>query len=130
MRRFFGVAVIAALLAGCGAPGAPPPSLGQRSNATFVRQVAGPDTYLGQMPTAVVLMKSGNPGRDTAFCQEFIKLKTAQGALAEATFAPNIILTRWPVRPSTTTAVRPDDCAYLVDNYDFARRRISWPAFD
>ncbi|TWT10914.1 hypothetical protein [Reyranella sp. CPCC 100927] len=115
--------VIAALLAllGCAEPTAPSPALGQRTNPTFVRQVAGPDTYLGQMPTSVVLLKSGNPARDAAFCREFVRLQTAQAALTQSPLAPNVILTRWPVRVAPGDAVRPDDCTYLTDSYDFAR---------
>jgi hypothetical protein len=108
-------------LAGCASQSGTAP-LGPSAGGTFARQIAGPATYLGQMPTAVVLLKPGNTARNLAFCQQFTQIPSAEAALSAAVIAPNIIPTRWPVTATTATTAQATDCAnFLVPSYDYAR---------
>lgn len=117
--------ILVLVVAGCGRGGDATPAagpLGSYDDASFARQLAGPSTYLGQMPTAIVLLKPGNTGRDVAFCRAFARLPTAEAAMAASVIAPNVVATRWPVTASSATVPQATDCAgFLVPNYDYDR---------
>ena len=49
-------------------------------NAVFATQIAGPDTYLSPMPTAVVILKPDNMARNRAFCAAFANVIAPHGA--------------------------------------------------
>ena len=88
---------------------------------TFATQLAGPQTYLAPMPTAVVLLKPDDLNRNRAFCAAVTRLPTAQQALAGSVVAPNLVLTRWLVQLPDVPAARAADCDFLVGTYDYAR---------
>ncbi len=121
--------VLALLIAGCaagtpggslgGAAGAPGPA--RANNPRFATQLAGPATFLAPMPTAVVILKPGDLNRNRAFCEAVTRLPTAQQAMAGATTAPNLVLTRWLVTLPDLPADRAADCDFLVGTYDYAR---------
>lgn len=89
---------------------------------SFATQIAGPDTYLAPLPTAIVLLKQDkDPTRNRNFCEAFKKLPSAPAAMAASVVAPNVILTRWPVNNSSITKAQASDCAQLVLQYDYQR---------
>jgi len=124
MRRL-AVLFLITLLAGC-APYSEQATTGLRgvsppANAIFATQLAGPNTYLPPMPTAVVILKPDDMARNRAFCAAFTKLPTAQEELAKSVVAPNLILTRWLTQLSAVPPERVHDCDYLVGTYDYSR---------
>ncbi len=124
MRRR-AVLFLTTLLAGC-APYSEPATTGLRGvsppvNAHFATQLAGPNTYLPPMPTAVVILKPDDMARNRAFCAAFTKLPTAREELAKSVVAPNLILTRWLTQLSAVPPERVRDCDYLVGTYDYGR---------
>lgn len=120
-------AACAVLLAGCAMDGRPSEATLVRgpdaaANPVFATQLAGPDTYLAPMPTAVVVLKPGDLNRNRAFCAAVTgRLPTAQQALAGSVVAPNLVLTRWLVQLPDVPADRARDCDFLVGTYDYAR---------
>ena len=117
--------VLALLLAGCGSPsyqhataisGVSPPR-----HATFATQLAGPNTYLPPMPTAVVILKPDNMARNRAFCRAVMQLPTAEEEMSRSPVASNLILTRWLTQISEIPPDRAFDCEFLVGIYDFRR---------
>jgi hypothetical protein len=114
--------LLAAAITGCATP--PPP--GARGplavrNPTFATQLAGPETYLAPMPTAVVVLKPDDLNRNRAFCAAVMRLPTAQAAIARSVVAPNLVLTRWLVQMPEVPPDRAADCDFLVGTYDYAR---------
>jgi hypothetical protein len=93
-------------------------------NPIFATQIAGPNTYLPPMPTAVVVLTPDDMARNRAFCLSIAKLPTAQEALAKSVVAPNLILTRWLTQLSEVAPERIRDCDYLVGTYDYSRAAV------
>jgi hypothetical protein len=89
---------------------------------TFATQLAGPQTYLAPMPTAVVILKPDDMARNRAFCAAFTqRLPTVEQANAVSVVAPNIVPTRWLVQLGDVPRDKAQDCEYLVGTYDYAR---------
>jgi hypothetical protein len=102
-------------------PGSPAP-LVAATRPVFATQLAGPQTVLAPMPTAVVILKPGDLNRNRAFCTTITSLlPTAQQALAAAAIAPNLIFTRWLVQLPDEPPERAADCDFLAGTYDYAR---------
>lgn len=124
MRRMF-TFMLVTLLAGCVSynKAATPTSqaVSPPINAHFATQLAGPETYLPPMPTAVVILKPDDMARNRSFCASVVKLPTAQEELAKSVVAPNLILTRWLTQLSVVPPERVRDCDYLVGTYDYGR---------
>jgi hypothetical protein len=123
MRKIAMGLLLTVALTGCstayqpaGFHGVAPPA-----NAVFATQLAGPDTYLPPMPTAVVILEPDDMARNRAFCAAVMKLPTAQEATAKSVVAPNLILTRWLTQLSDVPPDRARDCEYLVGTYDYGR---------
>ncbi len=89
--------------------------------ASFASELAGPDTYLPPLPTAVVLLRPDNMARNRAFCHAALVLPTVQQAEAASVVAPNIIRTRWLVQIADIPPARAADCDFLTGTYDYAR---------
>ncbi len=87
----------------------------------FATELAGPQTYLPPLPTAVILLRPDDMGRNRAFCQATLQLPTVQEAEAASVVAPNLIHTRWLVQSADVPAWRATDCDYLRGTYDYAR---------
>jgi len=125
MMRLAAVLSLILFVAGCEAGGPQTPgqmAVGARpSHPTFATQIAGPNTYLAPMPTAVVVLKPEDMARNRAFCAAFTKLPTVQEELAKSVVAPNLIQTRWLTQLSEMPPDRVRDCEYLVGTYDYAR---------
>ncbi len=121
LARMVGLgAAFAMLLAGC-AEDHGPVGMGPIRHQVFARQLAGPQTYLAPMPTALVVLTDADEGRNLALCEAFARLPTPQAVMQAAAVAPNIVLTRWPVNSADVPPERAEDCNYLVSHYDFAR---------
>ena len=87
----------------------------------FATELAGPQTYLPPLPTAVVLLRPDDMKRNRAFCQAALQLPTAQQAEAATVVAPNLIRTRWLVQLADIPPDRARDCDFLTGTYDYAR---------
>ena len=114
------------LLAGCasglnGRQGALP--LGQVENPVAGTELAGPGTFLGQLPVAIVVLKpdaytgSVDTPRNRDFCAAFQRMPAAAALQAANVIAPNIILTRWPLTVGSATPEQAHDCGFLLANY-------------
>jgi hypothetical protein len=128
LRSLAGAAAL--LLAGCAAPrgdtalpptaspyaGAPPAQA-----AMFATELAGPDTYLPPLPTAVILLRPYDMDRNRALCRAALTLPTVQQAEAASVVAPNLIHTRWLVQIADVPVARATDCDFLTGTYDYAR---------
>ncbi len=115
-------------LAACAVPGQGPGGATTPNQAAapaspaFATQLAGPSTFLGPMPTAVVVLKPDDLNRNRAFCNAFAsRMPTARQALAGSVIAPNLVLTRWLVQLPEIPPERASDCDFLVGAYDYAR---------
>ena len=93
-------------------------------------ELAGPDTFLGQLPVGFVILKPDptSPGsvdtpRNRAFCSEFAKAPTASAIQSRNAIAENIVRTRWPIVVGNASAAEAADCNFLIRNYDHARAR-------
>jgi hypothetical protein len=120
--------LVALVLAGCapGQVGMPPVNQPYSANpsphaASFATELAGPDTYLRPLPTAVVLLQPFDMERNRAFCRAVTALPTVQQAEAASVVAPNLIHTRWLVQIGDIPASRAADCDFLTGTYDYAR---------
>ena len=87
----------------------------------FATELAGPDTYLPPMPTAIIILKPDDMARNRAFCQAAMALPTVQQAEAASVVAPNLIHTRWLVQIGDVPRAHAADCDFLVGTYDYAR---------
>ena len=94
MSRFFVPLVLFLFLAACAVETGVQVKGSAPANAVFATQLAGPDTYLLPMPSAIVLLKPDDMTRNRAFCNAFVNLPTAQEEMAKSVIAPNLILTR------------------------------------
>lgn len=92
--------------------------LGKQTNVVTTRELAGPTTYLGPMPTAVLVLVSGNDARNQQICNAFMTLPTTAQVQAGGV-TPNIIPVRWPMTTDQVTASA--DCTTLLRNYDYSR---------
>lgn len=115
------------LVAAC-ADDLPASSLGQATNLQIGTELAGPDTFLGQLPVAFVLLKpdpanpnSADTPRNRAFCNAFIQGPTAASIQAQNLIAQNIVRTRWPLTVSTAASGSEKDCNFLIANYATSR---------
>ncbi len=118
------MAALALATAGCATMASPPPPPPPNPMGTFealstARELASPGTYLGPTPTAVVVLKSGQTARNTAFCQGYGGLPTVAEGAAGSVTAVNAIPLRWMLKTEPETA--PADCAALLAGYDFPR---------
>jgi hypothetical protein len=111
------------LLASCNSSTFMKPELsgGPAVAPTFATELAGPDTFLPPLPTAVVILKPDDMARNRAFCHAVMALPTVQQAEAASVVAPNLIRTRWLVQIGDIAAAHATDCDYLVGTYDYAR---------
>lgn len=102
-------------------PPPPSPTAGMGTFEAFLtgREFAGPQTYLGPIPTAVVVMKSGQTSRNAAFCQGYLAMPTLPDLSEDAATAPNAIPLRWLLKAEPDSA--PTDCATILAGYDFPR---------
>lgn len=112
---------MALLLSGCAM--APPQDgvlpLGRFEAFLTGRELAGPQTYLGPIPTAVVILKQGQTARNAALCQGYLAMPSLPEISEGATVATNAIPLRWLLKAEPQTP--PRDCATLLAGYDFAR---------
>ena len=121
--------LIAVTLSGCAVPsetGLPQPmprsvNASAPAPAIFATELAGPETFLPPLPTAVVILKPDDMARNRAFCEAAMTLPTVQQAEAGSVVAPNLIRTRWLVQMSDLPASHAQDCDFLVGTYDYAR---------
>jgi hypothetical protein len=125
--------MLAGTLFGC-APSNPSAILGSQRNAPpsaaiFATQLAGPETYLAPMPTAVIILKPDDMAGNRAFCAAMTKLPTAGEAMAKSVVAPNLVLTRWLTQLPEVPPDRVRDCDYLVGTYDYGRAAALMAAF-
>ena len=86
-----------------------------------VREFAGPETYLGPIPTAVVILKAGQTARNTAFCQGYMATPTT-ALLSQDSVASNPVPLRWLLKSAPDTP--PADCAAILSGYDFDRATL------
>ena len=122
----FGLAGVAVAAAGCASMSNPSVQAGSMPEAgapapVFATELAGPDTYLPPLPTAVIVLKPDDMARNRAFCQAALQLPTAQQAEAGSVVAPNLIRTRWLVQIGDVPRAHAADCDFLVGIYDYAR---------
>jgi hypothetical protein len=105
------------------APAAPPAAVDTALAAppVFATELAGPETFLPPLPTAVVILKPDDMTRNRAFCQAAMALPTVQQAESASVVAPNVIHTRWLVQIGDFAASHASDCDFLVGTYDYAR---------
>ncbi len=128
MRRV-AAGALAAAVAGCAPVGGgpvvsrAPPEAGAppAAGALFATELAGPETYLPPLPTAVILLRPDDMERNRAFCRAALALPTVQQAEAASVVAPNLIHTRWLVQVPDVPAARAADCDFLTGVYDYAR---------
>jgi hypothetical protein len=124
MRKLLGVGLFLGL-AGCAIP--PGGELGPANNLQAGIEVAGPDTFLGQLPVAFVVLKPDpggrtiNTRRNQSFCESFITLPTPSALQGSNAVALNIVRTRWPITSSNATLSNSVDCGFLLSNYDTDR---------
>lgn len=121
MSRLFASVMLLLTIAGCASQTGVAVRGSAPAGAVFATQLAGPDTYLLPMPTAIVLLKPDDMTRNRAFCEAFIKVPTAQEEMAKSVIAPNLILTRWITQMKKMPSERAQDCDYLVGTYDYSR---------
>lgn len=126
MPMLWGLALV---LGGCAAQMAPPPpgpapTQGMGTFEAFLtgREFAGPQTYLGPVPTAVVVLKDGQAARNQALCQGYMAMPTVSSLAEGSALAPNAIPLRWLLKDEPDTA--PDACAAVLASYDFARAKV------
>lgn len=123
LRRICVMLVI--IISGCELPNSPATVDGMGGsrpvNPIFATQLAGPDTYLAPMPTAVVILKPEDMARNRVFCAAVMKIPTVSEATAKSVVAPNIIFTRWLTQFGDVPAHRVRDCEFLVGAYDYQR---------
>jgi hypothetical protein len=94
-----------------------PPPAGE----TFATELAGPETFLPPLPTAVVVLRPDDMERNRAFCRAVLSLPTARQVEAASVVAPNLIRTRWLVQIADIPPARATDCDFLTGTYDYAR---------
>lgn len=96
--------------------------LGRPGAAIAVRQPVGPNTYLGPMPTAVVLLREDQGIRNRRFCEGFAAVVPDLSAVLneQGAAAPNMILVRWPVRDPASNS-HPTTCNELLNAYAYGR---------
>lgn len=82
------------------------------------REFAGPSSYLGPMPTAVVLLEKGSAARNEVFCDSF---KAVPQSGSAGGFVRSAVATRWPMEVGALTDAQSRDCRYLTDKYDYRR---------
>ena len=104
-------------------PEASPAAVGAIPAGTITRQIAGPQTYLAPMPTAVVLLRRDQESRNTRFCSDYIR----QDGRAEGG-ATNMLLVRWPLAASVSENSS-TDCDRMMSGYDFTRSASLIQAF-
>ena len=125
MRAAIILAGLTVIVASCASVNTslPVATLPQTSAPTpvFATELAGPDTYLPPLPTAVIILKPDDMARNRAFCQAALQLPTAQQAEAASVVAPNLIRTRWLVQIGDIPRAHAGDCDFLVGTYDYAR---------
>lgn len=122
MRRCL-ILMLVTFLSACAYQGGNLQGVSPPRNAAFATQLAGPNTYLAPMPTAVVILKPDDMARNRAFCAAFTKLPTVQEELAKSVVASNLIFTRWLTQLADVPAERVRDCEYLVGTYDYNRAK-------
>jgi len=117
------------MLSGCAAQMASPPPapLAMEGMGTFEafltgREFAGPQTYLGPVPTAVVLLKDDQNTRNEAFCQGYMAMPPVSSLSEGSALAPNAIPLRWLLKAEPDAM--PDACAAVLASYDFGRAEV------
>jgi hypothetical protein len=90
-----------------------PPS---RPAPVIGREWAGPNTYLGPIPTLTVVLKPYDRARNIAACQAFLQIKTVPEVMAQSPLAQNIMPLRWLVLAAPADA---NDCDKIVDGSDY-----------
>lgn len=115
---------LATAMAACASrpePVAPPPSpIGDYAPSFSVRELAGPSTYLGPIPTAVILLKPDQGSRNAAFCSGYQRLDTAGQVAETSVYAANAVPFRWPMKSGDLEAA-PMACGDLLAGYDYER---------
>jgi len=122
-----------AVLSGCmstGAMMAPPPPpepadanpMGTFETPLVGRELAGPQTYLGPMPTATILLKSSSGDRNASFCQGYLAAPQTGETLTQSVTAPSVVTMRWLLKAEPKTA--PTACQDLIAGYDFDRAKM------
>lgn len=123
MSRLFITAALTLSLAACQGADSTTRNVSLPGQSSIATELAGADTYLNPMPTAVVILKPDDMARNRAFCQAFAQLPTAQEKMAKSVLAQNLILTRWITQLDQIPAERARDCEYLVGTYDYNRAK-------
>lgn len=126
MNKLFVWLTLFVCLAGC-APQAFSP-LGPTGINQIGTELAGPNTFLGQLPVAFVILKpdpanprSADTPRNRALCTEWVGIPTAAAIQAQDAVAKNIVRTRWLVTADNASAASAADCNFLLANYDLVR---------
>lgn len=123
MSRLFITAALTLSLAACQAADSDMRNVSLPGQSSIATELAGADTYLDPMPTAVIALKPDDMARNRAFCEAFNQLPTAQEKIAKSVLAQNLILTRWITQLDSIPAERARDCEYLVGTYDYSRAK-------
>lgn len=126
MRRTQGIVLaagLACLVSACAmtpqANRVPASAMGVFEATLSGRELAGPQTYLGPIPTAVVVLKKDQDSRNAAFCQGYSTLPTMEELSNGAITAANAVPLRWLL--STEPEAPVTGCAALLAGYDYDR---------
>jgi hypothetical protein len=123
--RIVSIAVGAMLLVGCASTmneKASDAAMGEAPTMSSVREFAGPESFLGPIPTAVVILNKDQRSRNEAFCSGFLKVDAAADAAANSGgFVASAIATRWPLTVEELAPADQANCMTLIDKYDFDR---------
>ena len=81
-------------------------------------EFAGPNTYLGPLPTITLFLKPYNNSRNLVVCDSFKSIKTADVQRRSERLLPNVLALRWILAHDV-----PDqsDCSQLIGSYDYYR---------
>lgn len=82
------------------------------------REYAGPSSYLGPLPTAVVLLERDSAPRNSVFCNSF---KAVPQSGSPGGFVRSAVATRWPLTVGVMSEAQSIDCGYLIEKYDYTR---------
>lgn len=99
--------------------------VGTIQSPIVARDFAGPQTYMGPMPSGIVLLTgTKDDPKNIAFCQAYMSYKTPQLARGTSIAAANVIVTWFPLADPQNTALDPTkvssaDCPTLLAHYNF-----------
>ena len=119
--------LLSALMVGCTTTRAPAPAPAptmppQFNDFQYARGLAGPDTYIRPVPTAVLLLNAAAAAdRNQAVCQAFLRMQAVDDLRSSAAVDANIIPTRMLLTTSTPPPHALHDCSSLLEFHDYER---------